>query len=117
MLRKLDKSTGNALGYEVQGKLTEQEFSALSEDFKSAIAEHGGVRLLIRMPEVPKAELGALWEDLKLLPYAKDVERYAIVGDNSMLAWGEKLADPVFAGEVKHFESSRTEEAWRWLRS
>ena len=117
MLKKLDEGTGNVLGYEVKGKLTEKEFESLSEEFKSAVAEHGKVRLLVRMNEIPNMELGAVAEDLKLAPYANDIERYAIVGDSKVIEWAQKLVEPLINGEIKHFEDSQYEEAWRWVQA
>ena len=117
MLKKLDEGTGNVLGYEVKGKLTQKEFEALSVEIKSTVAEHGRIRLLIRMNEIPKMDLGALAEDLKLAPYANDLERYAIVSDSTPVGWAEKLGDVFISGEVKHFEDSQYEEAWDWIQS
>lgn len=117
MLRKLDEGPGNVLGYEVEGKLTGQEFGLISEEVEAVVARHGKVRLLIRMNEIPRMEAGALLEDLKLAPYANKLERYAIVGDSTLVAWVEKLGGALVGGEVKHFEDSRYEEAWDWVRS
>lgn len=117
MLRRLDDGTGNVLGYEVKGKLTEKEFETLSEEFKAAVAEHDKVRLLVYMPEMPRMELGALVEDLKLAPYASNIECYAIVGDSTVIELAEKVGDVFIGGEVKHFEEAQYEEAWRWLQS
>jgi SpoIIAA-like len=79
MIRRLEESSGNVLGWEVTGKVTEEEVRTLSEEFKAAIAEHGKVRVLIRMRRIPRMELAGWVEDFKLTPYAKNVERYAIV--------------------------------------
>jgi hypothetical protein len=117
MIRRLDEGTGNVLGYEITGKLTEKEFETLSEEFKAVVAEHGRVRLLVRMSEIPRMELGALAEDLKLAPYANDIERYAIVSDSTLIEWIQKIGGLFIGGEVRHFEDSRYEEAWRWLQS
>lgn len=117
MLRRLDDGTGNVLGYEVKGKLTEKEFETLSEEFREAIAEHGKVRLLVHMSEIPRMEFGALAEDLKLAPYASDIERYAIVGDSTVIELAEKIGGVFIGGEVKHFEESQYEEAWQWVQS
>lgn len=117
MLRRLDEGTGNVLGYEVKGKLTEKEFETLSEEFKAVVAEHGKVRLLVRMSDIPRMELGALAEDLKLAPYANDIKRYAIVSDSTVIEWAKKIGDFFIGGEVKHFEESQYEEAWRWVQS
>ena len=114
MIRRLDESSGNVLGWEVTGKVTEEEVRTLSEEFKAAIAEHGKVRVLIR---IPRMGLGAWVEDFKLTPYAKDVERYAIVSDSNLFEWTSKIAEAFIGGEVRSFEDSRYEEAWRWVRS
>jgi hypothetical protein len=45
MIRRLEESSDNVLGWEVTGKVTEEEVRTLSEEFKAAIAEHGKVRL------------------------------------------------------------------------
>ena len=117
MIRRLNVGSGNVLGYEISGRLTKSAFEALSEEFRSVVEEHGGVRLLVRMRQIPRLEAGAMAEDLKLVPYADKIERYAIVGDSALSGWPEKIADAVVAGEVKHFDTSRPGEAWRWLQS
>ena len=114
MIRRLEESSGNVLGWEVAGKVTE-EVRTLSEEFKAAIAEHGKVGVLIRMRRLPRMELAAWVEDFKLTPYAKNVERYAIVSDSNLLQWTSKIAEAFIGGEVKRFEDARYEEAWRWL--
>lgn len=42
MLKKLDEGTGNVLGYEIKGKLTEKEFETLSEEFKAVSSPSTG---------------------------------------------------------------------------
>jgi hypothetical protein len=70
------------------------------------------------MSEIPRMELGALAEDLKLAPYANDIERYAIVSDSTLIEWAQKkIGSSFIGGEVRHFEDSQYEEAWQWLRS
>ena len=62
MLRRLDEGIGNTLGYEVTGKLTQKEFETLSEEFKAVVAEHGKVRLLVRMCLRYLGWSSALWQ-------------------------------------------------------
>ena len=117
MIRRLEESSGNVLGWEVTDKVTEEEVRTLSEEFKAVIAQHGKVRVLIRMRRIPRMRLAAWIEDFKLTPYAKDVERYAIVSDSNIFEWTSKIAEAFVGGEVRRFEDSRYEEAWRWVRS
>ena len=118
MIRRLhEEGLSNVLGYEVKDKLTEEELRTISEELRAVDAEYGKVRLLVRMRQIPWMELGAMAEDLRLMPYAKDIERYAVVSDSAIFEGTEKIVDAFVGGEVRHFEDSRYEEAWRWVRS
>jgi hypothetical protein len=117
LIRRLDEGSGNLQGWEVTGEVAEEKVRTISEEFKAAVAEHGKVRALVRMRQIPRMGLGAWVEDFKLTPYARDVERYAIVSDSNLFDWTAKIGEAFIGGEVKRFEDSRYEEAWRWLRS
>src|ERR687895_1012468 len=113
MIRRLDVSSGNVLGWEVTGKVTEEEVRTLSEEFKAAIAEHGKVRALVRMRRIPRMGLGAWVEDFKLTPYARDVERYAIVSDSNLFEWTSKIAEAFIGGGGGGVGGSRYGGGWR----
>lgn len=111
-IRKLDESTDNVLGYEVRGRITKEEFETFEKDFEAEISTHGKVRILLYLPEIPAIEPGALWEDLKLARYLRDIEKYAVVSDSDFAEWGAKVNDAV----VRSFDTSQYDEAWRWVR-
>jgi hypothetical protein len=117
MYRRLQESSGNVLGYETRGKLTEEELGAILADMEEAIDRFGKVNLLVYVPEIPRQDLGAIGEDLEFArKHMKDVERYAVVGDSALLDWGAKLEGPLVGIQIKHFQPDQVEEAWRWLR-
>lgn len=116
ILKKLEESSGNILGYEARDGITEEEFASFEQEFEAAISRYGKVRVLLYMPEVPGVGPGALWEDLKLARRLNDIERYAIVTDSDLTKWGAKVDDALIGGKLKSFDTSRYEEAWRWLR-
>src|ERR671921_819998 len=113
MIRRLDVSSGNVLGWEVTGKVTEEEVRTLSEEFKAAIAGHAKVRVVVRMRQIPRMGLGAWVEDFKLTPYAKNIERYAIVSDSNLFEWTSKIAEAFIGGGGGGVEDSRSKEAAR----
>jgi hypothetical protein len=88
-MRRLEESSGNVLGWEVTGKVTEEEVRTISEEFKAAVAEHGKVRALVRMRRIPRMELGA---------WVEDVERYAIVSDSKLFDWTAKIGRRLSVG-------------------
>jgi hypothetical protein len=115
--RKLERSSGNVLGYEARGKLTKEELGAILADMEEAIDRFGRVNLLVYLPEIPRPDLGAIGEDLEFArKHTKDVERYAVVGGSALLDLVARLEGPLVGIEIKHFEPDRLEEAWRWLR-
>ncbi|MEZ4616065.1 MAG: STAS/SEC14 domain-containing protein [Caldilineaceae bacterium] len=50
MYRKLSASHGNLLGYELRGRVTEEEYRTLRAELEQAIVEYGGIRVLVAMP-------------------------------------------------------------------
>ena len=116
MYRKLERSSGNMLGYEVRGKLTKEELGTVLADLEEAIDRFGRVNLLVYLPEMPRPDLGAIAEDLEFArEHMMDVDRYAVVGGSALLDWAARLEGPLVGIEIKHFEPDRLDEAWRWL--
>jgi hypothetical protein len=114
--RKLERSSGNVLGYEARGKLTKEELGAILADMEEAIDRFGEVNLLVYLPEIPRPDLGAIGEDLEFArKHTKDVDRYAVVGGSALLDLVARLEGPLVGIEIKHFEPDRLDEAWRWL--
>ena len=86
MYRKLEQSSGNVLGYETWGKLTEEELGVILADVEEATDRFGKVNLLVHVPEILRPDLGAIGEDLEFArKHTKDVERYAVVGGSALL--------------------------------
>ncbi|MEZ4864968.1 MAG: STAS/SEC14 domain-containing protein [Caldilineaceae bacterium] len=116
MYKKLNASHGNVFGYEITGRVTEEEYQALRVELHQAIVEYGGIRLLISMPELPATEWGVVDEDLRFaLEHMDDIERCAIVGDSSLVEWITKVSGALISPQVKHFEPAAIDAAWRWI--
>lgn len=116
MLEKLPESTGHVLGYLARDKITDDEMTVFAEDFEAAIERHGKASLLVYLPEMPTMTPGAVWEDLKLIRYRNDIDRYAVVSDSRVFEWTSKVADALSSGQVRQFDTRQYEEAWDWLR-
>jgi hypothetical protein len=115
--RKLERSSGNVLGYEARGMLTKDELGTILADMEEAIDRFGEVNLLVYLPEIPRPDLGAIGEDLEFArKHTKDVDRYAVVGGSALLDLVARLEGPLVGIEIKHFEPDRLDEAWRCLR-
>lgn len=115
MYRKLPESSGDVLGYSIEGELTADSVERMQAELATAIREHGSIRLLVRMDGMDEVEPSAVWEDLKMTPdYVRSIDRIAVIGDERWHRWSTSLAD-VFS-EAEYFEPGQDFRAWEWLR-
>ncbi|QDX41432.1 STAS/SEC14 domain-containing protein [Salarchaeum sp. JOR-1] len=116
MHEKLDRSHGNVLGYEVRDELGEDDLAAILEDFEETIREEGSVRVLVEMPSVPTPQLDALDEDVGFwLEHGDDIEKYAVVGDSTLVEWATAAGDRVSSIDIRHFDAGDIDDAWAWV--
>ncbi|WP_435102167.1 STAS/SEC14 domain-containing protein [Halarchaeum sp. P4] len=118
MIRRLERSGGDVLGYEVGDELSEAELEAILEDIETTIAEEGAVQILVHMPDVPRPDLDALDEDIGFwLEHGDDIGRYAVVGDSRLLEWVTDVEDHLTSIDLRYFDEDEMDEAWDWLES
>ncbi|GAA0657166.1 SpoIIAA family protein [Salarchaeum japonicum] len=118
MYEKLDRSHGNVLGYEVRDELNEDDLDAMLAELEETIRAEGSVRVLVAMPSVPTPELDALDEDLGFwLEHGDDIEKYAVVGDSTLVEWATDAGDLVSSIDIEHFDADDREAAWEWLEN
>lgn len=102
----------------VSGKLTKDDYEQFVPVIERRIAEHGKVRILVRMHDFHGWDAGALWDDLRFdARHFNDIERLAIVGDK---AWEHGMAlfcKPFTTAEIRYFEREHEDEARTWLNS
>jgi hypothetical protein len=116
MIRKLEQSHGDLLAYEGAGKLTEEENSAAIKEMREAIAQHGKIRLFVRVRGIPTPELAAMGERWRFArEHLSDIDRYALVGDNRVYKWLFKIADAFTEMEMRYFPLKDETKAWEWL--
>lgn len=116
MYVKLDESGGDAIGFRVEGELTEDQLSAILTDIEGVIAEYGSANLLVHMPRTPHPDLDALDDDLGFwLQHSDDLGRYAVVGDSALLEWATEFGDHVTDVDCRYFEADDIDDAWAWV--
>ena len=117
MYEKLDRSEGNVLGYEIEGEVTEEDLDEILSEMESAIEEYeDDLSVLLRLDSVPGFEFGALDEDLRFwLEHRDDIEKYAIVTDNSLIEGLVAVEDRLTDIGMREFDPEELEAAWLWL--
>lgn len=116
MVEKLPKSGGRVLGYRVDGRIEGDELTKMLREMESVIEREGEVRLLVQLEGFPTTDLDALTEDLSFwLEHGNDIERYAVVGDSTLLDWAADVGGTMTSVDVQYFAESEMRDAWEWV--
>ncbi|RXE56355.1 hypothetical protein ABH15_09635 [Methanoculleus taiwanensis] len=110
---------GKTLGFLLRGRLTEADYTeVLLPALDAAIDQHEEIRVLLQVKDFEGWTVGGAWEDLTNWPKWRQIERMAVVTDESwdtVMTWMMK----VFAGltdmDLQFFREERLAEAWDWL--
>jgi hypothetical protein len=118
MIGKLEKSSGNVIGFKLHGKATDEDYKErLIPELEKAIEEHGKIRVLWDLERFEGWTPHAAWDDLIVgTKMFDDIERLAIVGDRKWERVMTKLIQPVTGLEARYFDHHKLQHAWDWLR-
>jgi hypothetical protein len=112
----LPESTGNVLGYALEGRLTEEEVEEIQQQLADVLEAHGSARMLIRADHLHGVEPTAVWQDLRMTPeYVTKLDRIAVVGDARWQKWLATISDLVT--EAAFFAPEEIDRAWGWVRA
>lgn len=117
MLRRLEKSHDNVVGYSMAGEATDEEIRQTMSEMRDDISLHGKIRVLFRVSDIsPKSFFTAMEERFKFAQeHGDDIERVAVVSDEPGSEWMTKLGGVLQPMEVRHFSRNEEQEAWAWL--
>ena len=117
MKRRLEKTHDNVIGYSLAGEVTDSEYEQLLSELRDEVAKHGKIRLLFRLQDLSaKSFFSALDERFQFFSdHRDDVERVAIVSDESGMGFLSSVGDSMLPGETDHFSGGDESEAWAWL--
>lgn len=117
MIRKLEKSHDNVIGYSVAGDVSDEEYRHTASEMRDQIALHGKVRLLFRVSDIsPQSFVRALDERFRFAADHKDdIERMAMVTDDTATEWLTRLGGILAPIDVEHFRVDDEDKAWAWL--
>jgi hypothetical protein len=119
-LRIIETDRPDVLGFELNGRVTASEATAMADHINASAPADRPLRLLARVRRIDGAELGALFGHKYLetgIGMLHRVERYAVVGGPDWLcAWLATL-QPLLKLELKHFSEAEEPAAWAWLNA
>jgi hypothetical protein len=117
VLRRLEQSEGNVIGYSLAGDVSDDEYTQLVSELRDAITRHGSIRVLFRLSELTASSFfSALDERTQFAKeHREDIERIAIVTDETAATALGKVAEGIHPVDVRTFSTEEEPEAWLWL--
>lgn len=117
MIRKLEQSHGNVIGYSIGGEVTEDEYRQTASELRDAIAMHGTIRLLFRINDVSATSFFKALDDRVefATTHGDQIDRIAIVTGETATEWLTKLGDRLSALDIEHFDPAEEDKAWAWI--
>ncbi|MDP4013696.1 MAG: STAS/SEC14 domain-containing protein [Candidatus Nanopelagicales bacterium] len=115
MIEKLDRSSGNVIGYHFSSVIDKSDYEVLVPEMESLVKEHGTVRMLCDLTDFKWEKFSAWPSDARFgHEFKNKITRMAIIGDGV----GQKII-AVFADKFYCPDSARYFEdedaAWAWL--
>lgn len=117
MLRQLEATHDNVIGYSLAGDVTDAEYEQAASELRDAIARHGKIRLLFRLSDLSlQSFFAALDERFRFVQeHSGDIERVAVVSDETAAGLLSRLTGGLAQIEIRHFDRDDEPTAWAWL--
>ena len=116
-VKTVDLGDDRLLGLAVVGKLETADYDRINTLVEEKVRHYGKARILLEIVSTDGINARTLWEDLKAsIKFYKDLERVAIIGDQSWLKTSVKLSDLLTPGlELAAFSTVERKRAVAWL--
>jgi len=116
MIERLERSRGKVIGYTLRGMLHDSDYKTCVPQIEAVIKREGKARLLVRLDHFHGWDLHAAWDDFVFgVRHYSDLERFAVVGERRWEKWMTKMLRPFNRAEVRYFDVSEMEDAWKWV--
>lgn len=106
----------NVLDVKVTGNLSKEDYETLNPRIEDKINRHGKINMLFELEDVDMAGIGSMWEELKFnAKHSDDINKIAIVGDQTSENILANLKKPMTSAETKFFKKKDRDAAIQWI--
>lgn len=114
----VENTESKMLEVKASGKLSAEDYETLEPGVEKLIADAGKIKILFVMRDFHGWDVGAVWEDIKFATkHCRDIERVAMVGENTWEKWMAAICKPFTMSSIKYFDASEEQAARQWLAS
>lgn len=112
----MEDVVNKSLEVHLSGKLSADDYQTLEPGVEKLIDASGKINMLVVMKDFHGWDMGAVWEDIKFATkHCRDVEKIAMVGENTWEKWMAAICKPFTMSTIKYFETANEDEARAWL--
>jgi hypothetical protein len=116
MIKQLPSSSEKVVGFELSGKLHDEDYKTFVPAIDAVIAKQGKARVLAHFHDFQGWDLHAMWDDVKFATtHCTSIDRIALVGEKKWEEWMAKVCKPFTMAKVRYFDASQIGDAWAWL--
>lgn len=110
-----EENHGKILVVHVSGTLVKADYEYFVSEFDRLIKHHDNLQVLFDMTGFHGWEASAMWEDLKFGLEHADIDRLAMVGENTWEHAMATLSKPFTKAAIRYFDHADTTAARQWL--
>ncbi|MEO0626627.1 MAG: STAS/SEC14 domain-containing protein, partial [Bacteroidota bacterium] len=116
-LRQIELANTRLLGLAIVGQLTQKDYDLLDVLIEDQKKEYGKARIYLEIVDLQGISFRAIWQDLRTtIKHYTQIERIAIVGDQSWLKATIKVSDLMTPGlDMQAFPTEERQRALNWL--
>ncbi len=110
----------NIVEMRFEGSVNAAQFDEALGQFDALLKQHDTIKLLecIGPMEMPPIPWSRVWADVRFsFEYLARISHVAVVADQGWLARWVRIVAPLLKADVRHFPSSKLDEAREWIRS
>ena len=116
MIKQLPSPSEKVVGFELSGKLHDEDYKTFVPAIDAVSAKHGKARILAHLEDFHGWDLHAMWDEVKFATtHCLSIERIALVGDKKWEDWMATFCKPFTMAKVRYFDASQLDAAWAWL--
>lgn len=116
MMNFLPSKDDSTIAVEFEGKATKEDAQKLDERAKENFGDDRKFNIFALIHDVDGSTLKGMAEGFKTdAKHWKQYRKIAVVSDRDWIKKAGSLGDYLPGIEVKHFEKSQQDEAWKWI--
>ncbi len=116
MFQILSFTKENIIALKASDKISADDYKKIQPLLQKTVKDYGSLDLYIEIDNIKGIQPMAWWEDFKTyFNYVSDINKIAVVGEDSWTKGITTIIKPFVKGEVRYFSADNSLDAKRWI--